>query len=472
VSGTIECGVKIGTRALQIAWARGNEVSIGRFAGQEFMPTAVVLRADGQFAPLSPRQSQMFQLQAATKTYVDVPQLLENRRRSRPDSASSTRSPVELMAALFGQLRELPRPVGTPPVFAAVLAVPGWMTTTARGDLIKAAAAAGLVQTFAIDRATAAVEGVYFPDSPPPGCRLVFHLGATGCEYAVTETTEDQTRVVVSNYLNHVSVDLIDQQLAAQIGFRAVRLGQQISDFVPADPNYTAAFSRLQQEVERARLQLARSPHLDEIPIDIDELFQHPDGRTIGIHSSVHRTEVDGFTMKNLNQAIPSVTQIYKGSEGSTYIPEEIIFSGSGMAWPVAPARVSAALGLTMKGQVDPQSVVVRGAAARAGRMRLERKFGFLLGDHASPLPLGDRMTIGRARDHTLVIDDGRVSRDHAEIKWESGNQVYKVRDTGSSWGTLLNGQPLTGDEDRELQDGDVITIVDYEFKIWIPGPQ
>ncbi len=60
-----------------------------------------------------------------------------------------------------------------------------------------------------------------------------------------------------------------------------------------------------------------------------------------------------------------------------------------------------------------------------------------------SRFPLGDAVvTIGRADDCELVIDDPRVSRRHAEIR-PSGPD-YVLVDLGSTNGTLVNGHPVT----------------------------
>jgi hypothetical protein len=62
---------------------------------------------------------------------------------------------------------------------------------------------------------------------------------------------------------------------------------------------------------------------------------------------------------------------------------------------------------------------------------------------------------IGRDERCHLVVDDRRVSRQHARIRLE-GDQ-YLLEDLGSKNGTFVNGQELG--EPRFLQDGDEIQI-------------
>jgi len=71
-------------------------------------------------------------------------------------------------------------------------------------------------------------------------------------------------------------------------------------------------------------------------------------------------------------------------------------------------------------------------------------------------------LRIGRAPDCEVVIgDDAQVSRYHAELR-VSGDQAV-VRDLGSSNGTRVNGEPVSGQ--RPLQDGDRIRIGSQELR-------
>jgi pSer/pThr/pTyr-binding forkhead associated (FHA) protein len=63
-------------------------------------------------------------------------------------------------------------------------------------------------------------------------------------------------------------------------------------------------------------------------------------------------------------------------------------------------------------------------------------------------------VTIGRALDNDVVIDDPRVSRHHAQLRLRQGR--YVLYDTGSSGGTLVNDRPVS---EVVLNAGDVISL-------------
>jgi hypothetical protein len=73
--------------------------------------------------------------------------------------------------------------------------------------------------------------------------------------------------------------------------------------------------------------------------------------------------------------------------------------------------------------------------------------------------------TLGRRESNDIDVLDEGVSREHAAIRRE-GDTFY-VRDLGSSGGTMVNGERLTGE--RELRDGDRLMLgfaAAFEVKI------
>jgi pSer/pThr/pTyr-binding forkhead associated (FHA) protein len=63
-------------------------------------------------------------------------------------------------------------------------------------------------------------------------------------------------------------------------------------------------------------------------------------------------------------------------------------------------------------------------------------------------------VSIGRALNNDIVIEDPRVSRNHAQLRRRYGR--YVLYDLGSSGGTHINGYPV---EECVLHSGDVISF-------------
>jgi len=68
-------------------------------------------------------------------------------------------------------------------------------------------------------------------------------------------------------------------------------------------------------------------------------------------------------------------------------------------------------------------------------------------------------VTLGRAPDNQLVINDSKASSHHAEIR--SVGQDYTITDLGSTNGTFINEQRLERNAPRSLRAGDNIRIGD-----------
>ncbi|MDQ1557837.1 MAG: hypothetical protein QOD32_897 [Pyrinomonadaceae bacterium] len=91
----------------------------------------------------------------------------------------------------------------------------------------------------------------------------------------------------------------------------------------------------------------------------------------------------------------------------------------------------------------------------------------FMRGEQlAAPIPLErDEVILGRALEADVRVNDARASRLHARIRIEHDAEMdalprYRLTDLGSTNGTLLNGQPVTGD--AFLQHGDKLNIGEH----------
>lgn len=74
---------------------------------------------------------------------------------------------------------------------------------------------------------------------------------------------------------------------------------------------------------------------------------------------------------------------------------------------------------------------------------------------------------IGRYPDQDLTLDSSAVSGRHAELRAAASG--LEIADLGSTNGTLLNGEPLTGA--APLRQGDILQLATLEFRVGILEP-
>ena len=77
-----------------------------------------------------------------------------------------------------------------------------------------------------------------------------------------------------------------------------------------------------------------------------------------------------------------------------------------------------------------------------------------------SELALGNEVTIGRAADNSVSLDDAAVSLHHCTIALEGGR--FLLSDLDSAAGTFVNGIPVT---QRALETGDEIRVGNSVFQ-------
>jgi pSer/pThr/pTyr-binding forkhead associated (FHA) protein len=77
----------------------------------------------------------------------------------------------------------------------------------------------------------------------------------------------------------------------------------------------------------------------------------------------------------------------------------------------------------------------------------------------------GALISIGRASDNDVIVDDAQVSRHHCQLKLQHG--AYSFADLGSRNGSAVNGQPVN---EVALGPGDVIRIGATEIEFQVRG--
>lgn len=90
-----------------------------------------------------------------------------------------------------------------------------------------------------------------------------------------------------------------------------------------------------------------------------------------------------------------------------------------------------------------------------------ERCLAWLEAPSGVPMPIGDRLSLGRADENGLVLQSPKISRHHASIH-RQGSSEFWIADMGSQNGTYVNGAPLT--RPQPLHDGDRIGLGDDSF--------
>jgi pSer/pThr/pTyr-binding forkhead associated (FHA) protein len=117
----------------------------------------------------------------------------------------------------------------------------------------------------------------------------------------------------------------------------------------------------------------------------------------------------------------------------------------------VEPATASAnstqVMSSTVQLQVSPQT-------GQRAQLMLETSSG------THPIPLESTLlSIGRGLDNDIILEDTRVSRHHAQLRYKT--RRFWVTDMNSTNGTYINGERIS---EADLRHGDVLSLGGLEL--------
>jgi hypothetical protein len=97
-------------------------------------------------------------------------------------------------------------------------------------------------------------------------------------------------------------------------------------------------------------------------------------------------------------------------------------------------------------------------AAGPTSQSRTRLLLATQTGTHAIPLE-STQLTIGRGLNNDVILEDTRVSRHHAQLRYRA--RRFWIADLGSTNGTYVNGEQIA---EQALRDGDVVSLGGLEL--------
>ncbi|WP_298815966.1 FhaA domain-containing protein [Chloroflexus sp.] len=127
---------------------------------------------------------------------------------------------------------------------------------------------------------------------------------------------------------------------------------------------------------------------------------------------------------------------------------------------PAVPQRAIQVVAEMSSGQSEPAQMTMIMQADRASVRSTGAFFLLQTGPEPQALPIETTIvTIGRGLDNDIILEDTRVSRKHAQLRYRQ--RRFWLTDLGSTNGTFVNDERIA---ERALRDGDRVSLGGLEL--------
>jgi molecular chaperone DnaK len=363
---TIDFGIDLGTTNSSIAVLNGMQVEVFKNnEGFEITSSAVwidrnnrlyVGRTARERLETDPQNAfSEFKLQMGT----DIDYVFErSHRRMKPEDLSA-----EVLKSLKGDAKRRT----DEDLQAAVITVPAAFELPECDATLKAAQLAGFTQAPLIMEPVAAALSYGFQDESDRVYWMVYDFGGGTFDAALIQVRDGTIKVVNHGGDNHLGGKLIDWAIVDQLLIPAIVKEHRLKDFTRHNLKWRTAVAKLKQGAEQAKIRLSLD---DTAEIFIENLYKDEKGKPREFVYELKRTDVQRLAEPFLLRSINICKEVLQQKRLGPADIEKVILVGGPTLMPLFRERLAdpgKGLGIPLEFNVDPLTVVTRGAAIFAG---------------------------------------------------------------------------------------------------------
>ncbi len=365
--GRIALGIDLGTTNTAAATFDGDRVELVRTSdGGHLLPSVVRYDAKGRVT-VGARARKMLD-RDPENTRSEFKRLMGTETRLKFPGAGLERRPEELAAEILRSVRQdVNEQLGFSPE-RAVISVPALFELPQAHATSEAARLAGFERVELIQEPVAsALAAGWSSTEDAGGSWLVYDLGGGTFDVSLLETRDGLLRVVGHDGDNFLGGRDIDHAIVGWALERLAAAGHRIDR---ADPAHTAPLRVLRTAAEEAKIELTRRP---EALLQLPELFELG-GEPVDLDLGLDRPTLEKLMAPLVDRTLTVCARLL-GRHGLT--PDQlvkIVLVGGPTVIPFLRARVQAALAAPFAEQLDPMTLVARGAAIYAATAGLDAR--------------------------------------------------------------------------------------------------
>lgn len=364
---TIDFGIDLGTTNSSIAVVSGTGTEIIKNNLEaDITPSAVYVNRNGNLWVGHSARAKIGDERAEGDLHLEFKRRMgtgyeytfrASGRRMRPEDLSA-----EVLKSLRGDIAQK----RNEQISAAVITVPAAFELHQCEATKRAAELAGFRTALLLQEPVAAALAYGFQRVEAKAYWMVFDFGGGTFDAALIRS-EDGTMSVVNhggdNFLGGSDIDwaIVEQLLAPRV---AKEFG--VGDFRRGVERYRYDLIRLKAAAEGAKIDLSRR----ETTL-IEATLRNVAGETVTFETELSRQDITKVATPIINKAVTIAQRVLSEKDLGPSAVERLIFVGGPTLAPYFRAIVKQRLGIPFDFNVDPLTVVARGAAVFAGTQRL-----------------------------------------------------------------------------------------------------
>lgn len=345
-------GIDLGTTNSEVAVIREDRVQVLEIeTGSRLLPSVVGLDDTNQLLVGQPAKNQAALYPERTVRSI--------KRRMGSDETivlgEQSYSPQEISALILRRLKAVAGEALGATVTAAVITVPAYFSDAQRQATREAGEIAGLEVARIINEPTAAALA-YEVDATEPRKIMVYDLGGGTFDVSIVAMEADVVEVRASHGNNHLGGDDFDARIVDHL------LAHVQQEHGVDARDSTTAMARLQRAAENAKIALSSQPY---VSIE-EEYLLEKDGRPIHLSLELARTDYEAMIEPYVAETLDAMHTALTDAGLTSSDLDEILLVGGATRTPLVSERLEAELGVTPRGEIDPDLCVAAGAASQA----------------------------------------------------------------------------------------------------------
>ena len=367
---TIDFGIDLGTTNSSIAVYKDGDVEIFRNnEGFEYTPSVVWVNKHN--ALIVGRNAYEHLEEDSPNAYSEFKRKMGSAEKMTFARNGQSMTPEELSAEVLKELKEHVRQRGNEEVTGAVITVPADFDLPQNAATSRAAQLAGLTLSPLLQEPVAAALAYGFQSQSDKVFWLVYDFGGGTFDSAVIQVRDGAIEVINHGGDNYLGGKDIDWEIVEHLLVPALLKDRKLTNFKRGKKEWRAAFAKLKWHAEEAKIALSRRKSFDlSIMFSPEDNFPEPFQFEFELQQSEVATIAEPFIIKTIN--ICKKTLADKRLESGNI--EKVLLVGGPTLAPYLRDRLSDStegLGIRLESNVDPMTVVARGAAIFAGSQRI-----------------------------------------------------------------------------------------------------